>query len=826
MPYGTVLRIKDLRPYYEYYEYDSCSGCTYSNGQWTYTATAPNSMVIKMRYKTYTIGYNLNGGTASGNPTSYKYNSATITLNNPTRAGYTFIGWTGSNDVSGGLGSYTSSSPYVVSGRDHILGNEFNVAEGEKYRVFVKGNRTKGSLNLQGGIWYTAQTSGAPYDGYGGEFTEISAGTFYKEITIPAGKTKGKFYIQLEQTSGNFTTSWNLYDMHVIKVGNNTTIPAGSYGNKSYTANWSANTYTLTYNGNGGTASKTSQTTKYDTAWGALATATRTGYSFDGWYTAASGGTQVTDTTVCKGNTTVYAKWKLITLRSCSGEWDSTSPFLGNSTIKRNKVERVNLVTSISGHSTNDANCWDVSAGQNGKILAWYEDKDSDGYYEVTIGQDGGINANPYSSYLFSYIGYNGDDTTVINGIENLNTKFATNMSYMFYECNKLTSLDVSRFDTSKVTNMSYMFAGNFFTSDMNLTTLDVSRFDTSNVTNMSDMFSGCSNLTSLDVSKFDTSNVTNMSDMFRGCSNLTSLNVSNFSTSKVTNMWGMFASNDLFMGDMKLTSLDVSRFDTSNVTNMRAMFSGCYKLTSLNVSNFDTSNVTDMASMFYNCCKLTSLDVSRFDTSKVTNMSNMFAENSFSGNMNLTSLDVSRFDTSNVTNMSDMFSGCSNLTSLNVSKFDTSNVTDMSSMFYNCYGVTSLDVSRFDTSNVTNMSDMFNGCCNLTSLDVSKFDTSKVTDMSQMFYGCSNLTSLDVSKFDTSKVTDMGLMFLSCAKLKTIYAGNKWNTDNVTNSDLMFSEATSLVGGAGTTYNSSHIDKAYAHIDGGTSNPGYFTSK
>ena len=34
------------------------------------------------------------------------------------------------------------------------------------------------------------------------------------------------------------------------------------------------------------------------------------------------------------------------------------------------------------------------------------------------------------------------------------------------------------------------------------------------------------------------------------------------------------------------------------------------------------------------------------------------------------------------------------------------------------------------------------------------------------------------------------------------------------------------LVGGAGTAYNGSHVDKTYAHIDGGTSNPGYFTAK
>ena len=41
-----------------------------------------------------------------------------------------------------------------------------------------------------------------------------------------------------------------------------------------------------------------------------------------------------------------------------------------------------------------------------------------------------------------------------------------------------------------------------------------------------------------------------------------------------------------------------------------------------------------------------------------------------------------------------------------------------------------------------------------------------------------------------------------------------------------MFNFATNLVGGAGTVYDSSKTDKTYAHIDGGTSNPGYFTLK
>ena len=236
-----------------------------------------------------------------------------------------------------------------------------------------------------------------------------------------------------------------------------------------------------------------------------------------------------------------------------------------------------------------------------------------------------------------------------------------------------------------------------------------------------------------------------------------------------------------------KATTLDVSNFDTSNVTNMSNMFRISQART-LDVSNFNTSNVTNISYMFYSS-KATTLDVSNFDTSKVTNISYMFYSSQ------ATTLDVSNFDTSNVTNMSNMFR-YSRATTLDVSNFDTSKVTDMSQMFSESQATT-LDISNFDTSNVTNMRAMFDG---------------------------SKVTTLDVSNFDTSNVTNMSGMFGNASNLKTIYASSKFKTDKVTDSTNMFLNSTNLVGGAGTTYNSSYVDKTYARIDGGTSNPGYFT--
>ena len=134
--------------------------------------------------------------------------------------------------------------------------------------------------------------------------------------------------------------------------------------------------------------------------------------------------------------------------------------------------------------------------------------------------------------------------------------------------------------------------------------------------------------------------------------------------------------------------------------------------------------------------------------------------------------------------------------------------------------------IEYLNTSEVTNMGHMFNSCIRLTSLDLSNFNTSKVTHMNQMFQFCYELTSLDLSSFNTAKVTDMHFMLDYCTNLRTIYVGNGWSTAAVTNSTNMFRNCTSLVGGQGTTYDVNHVDATYAHIDGGTSNPGYFTEK
>ena len=135
---------------------------------------------------------------------------------------------------------------------------------------------------------------------------------------------------------------------------------------------------------------------------------------------------------------------------------------------------------------------------------------------------------------------------------------------------------------------------------------------------------------------------------------------------------------------------------------------------------------------------------------------------------------------------------------------------------FYGCFYLTTIEgIEYFNTENVTNMRYMFCDCSSLKSLDLTNFNTENVTDMYYMFHNCTSLESLDLTNFNTAKVTNMKGMFSSCYALKTIYASDKFVTDQVTESTCMFSDCLNL-----KDYSSSKEDHTYANCG-----PiGYFT--
>ena len=261
------------------------------------------------------------------------------------------------------------------------------------------------------------------------------------------------------------------------------------------------------------------------------------------------------------------------------------------------------------------------------------------------------------------------------------------------------------------------------------------------------------------------------------------------------------------------LEGLDLSRMAV--VDNIDGVQDVCTNYSSIKNIVFDESfktyAPTSLREFFKGCETLETISgLEYLNTAKVTDMGNMFH-----GCSALTSLDLTNFNTANVEFMDHMFEGCSALKSLDLTNFNTAKVTNMSFMFYGCSALTSLDLTNFNTANVTDMSYMFMGSSALTSLDLTNFNTAKVEFMDNMFNGCSALTSLDLTNFNTAKVVNMNNMFEGCSALTTIYASDKFVTDNVSNGSDMFTGCKSL-----KDYSDSKTGHTFAYC--GTN--GYFT--
>ena len=111
---------------------------------------------------------------------------------------------------------------------------------------------------------------------------------------------------------GYYTGENGTGDMVVNSVGN-IVAPANKFAeHKTLYAKWRLIAYTVTFNGNGGSVSPINKTVIYQTAYGTLPTPARAGYTFQGWYTQASGGSKIVSTSevLITSNQTLYAQWK------------------------------------------------------------------------------------------------------------------------------------------------------------------------------------------------------------------------------------------------------------------------------------------------------------------------------------------------------------------------------------------------------------------------------------------------------------------------------------------------------------------------------------
>ncbi len=256
---GTTLQtVTATAKSYTGFTYDDSVSATVKEG----AIAADGTLVLKLYYtrNSYTLTWDVNGGsaiTSTGHTTgSVKYGTAiTKPANDPTKTGYTFAGWQ----------SYTDSM--TMPAADTTMTAQWTA---KKFTV---------TLNANGGTCATTSK-------------EVTYDSTYGDLPTPT-RTGYKF-------EGWFDGQNEVKSTDTVAITTAQTL----------TAQWTANTYTVTFNSDGGSACDPITVT-YGQAYGNLPTPTKEGYSFGGWY---DGDNKVENTTTyqTESNTELKAKWVVL----------------------------------------------------------------------------------------------------------------------------------------------------------------------------------------------------------------------------------------------------------------------------------------------------------------------------------------------------------------------------------------------------------------------------------------------------------------------------------------------------------------------------------
>ena len=239
---------------------------------------------------TYTINYNLAGGTASGNPTSYTVESQAITLNDPTRTGYIFAGWTGT-----GL-SEASTTVTIATG-------------------------STGDRNYT--ATWTANSYTVKFDPNGGDGGSMADQSFTYDT---AQNLTGNGFTRTGYTFAGWNTAANGSGASYSNNEEVENLTAAANGSVTLYAQWTVNTYTVTLHLNGGkfvegTQDVTSYTYGTMTLLPDAEQMTRPGYRFEGWYADEKfqDGPYTQISAADLGNKTFYARWSFINIPETHG---------------------------------------------------------------------------------------------------------------------------------------------------------------------------------------------------------------------------------------------------------------------------------------------------------------------------------------------------------------------------------------------------------------------------------------------------------------------------------------------------------------------------
>ncbi len=565
-----------------------------------------------------------------------------------------------------------------------------------------------------------------------------------------------------------------------------------------------------------------------------------------------------------------FSSWKI------SDAEDLTSIF------ENSKISTIDLSNSDFKNATNTTNMF-----KNSKVSTLKLDKAK--FEKVIDASSMFANATSLSSVDLSHTTFHDTTNTssMFEGtkISDINLKNATfenvtNFSNMFNNTKSTTNIDLSAVKFTKAENLSNMFKESY-TRELKLS----NQLGGLRIANLESMFEGAYYLPKIDLGSMTTGRVETIKNMFKGAETLNNLTLpQTFNTGTAEDFSSMFENNSHLV-----TIGNIDKLDLSSAKNLSRMFYGTKRLdlgaiaphlkpavaTDLSYmfygshangpvvfpTTFNTSNAITMEGMFgFLNGASASIDISNFSLAKVENMSKMFMgskdgfdtygcsdgygiaditwptltaapelttlKSLFSHNCNIQKIKAPKITAPKLTDISYAFANLGTVNSLDLNDFDTSNVKNMEGLFAgnsSRFNTANRAKISLNTSNVKNMSKLFHYTY-VSYLDLSDLDVRKVTNFSKAF-DYTWLYELDLTNWNTISATDMSNMFGGSTWLIKIYASDSFTTTNVTSYNGIFRSLSSYRGQAGSAIpNDNSIE--YAHIDGGTANPGAFWRK
>ena len=312
----------------------------------TVTKTEDHTLLAKYALKSYTVTFNANGGTPSSQNVPIQYQAPYYLPQQPVMIGYDFQGWyteqTGGEEITeetimGRAENHTLYAHWYPKVYEVTFdANGGTLQQGTESTKLVEYNNNYGDLptpTREGYMfagWYTERNGGDRI----GDLTKLTrtenhtlyahwvkthivtfdanGGTPNSTIQVISGGKYESYLPSPEPTREGYRfVGWFTSSVGGTQVTSNTIITTEE--NHTLYAHWTPEPYRLELNPNGGTLEESEKykTITYGSMYGTLPTPTRDGYYFEGWYTAATGGTKVmsSSTVTIAGTHTLYAHW-------------------------------------------------------------------------------------------------------------------------------------------------------------------------------------------------------------------------------------------------------------------------------------------------------------------------------------------------------------------------------------------------------------------------------------------------------------------------------------------------------------------------------------